>query len=285
LGLVNPGDEVILFEPAYDSYLPCVQFAGGVPRFYTLRPPNWGIDWAELESLFNERTKLIVVNTPHNPTGKVFTAVELHHIAQLCQKYDVLALADAVYEHIVFAGATHIPLAALPGMRERTVTLSSVGKTFSVTGWKTGWVLAPPELTTAVRRIHQYLTFAIVTPMQHATAQALAIAAQNGYYQEVASSYQARRDLLAQALHEAGLKPLLPQGSYFIMADITGLPFANDVAFCHYLTREVGVAAIPPSAFYHNPADGASLVRFAFCKDTAVLQAAASKLKALSRKL
>ncbi len=278
MGLINPEDEVILFEPYYDSYVPSVNFAGGVPRFYTLRPPAWAIDPDQLESLFSHKTKLIVVNTPHNPTGKVFSAAELELIARLCVKYDVLAVVDAVYEHILFDDAVHLPLATLPGMWERTVMLSSVGKTFSVTGWKTGWVVADEALTTAVRRAHQFITFATVTPMQVATASALTQAAQNGYYEALATMYQARRDLLVTALRAVGLKPLQPQGTYFVMVDISDQPFANDIAFCRYLTTEVGVAAIPPSAFYHHPADGAHLARFTFCKQPAALDEAVRRL-------
>ena len=279
MGLINPEDEVILFEPYYDSYVPSVNFAGGVPRFYTLRSPTWAIDPDQLESLFNHKTKLIVVNTPHNPTGKVFSHEELALIARLCVKYDVLAVVDAVYEHILFDDAVHLPLATLPGMWERTLMISSVGKTFSVTGWKTGWVVADEALTTAVRRAHQFITFATVTPMQAATATALTQAAQNGYYQALATMYQARRDLLVAALRAVGFKPLQPQGTYFVMVDISDQPFANDIDFCRYLTTEVGVAAIPPSAFYHRPADGAHLARFTFCKQPAALDEAVRRLK------
>lgn len=279
MGLLNPEDEVILFEPYYDSYVPSVTFAGGTPRFYTLRPPSWGIDPDELEALFNDKTKLIVVNTPHNPTGKVFSPEELQLIATLCHKYDVLAVVDAVYEHILFAGVKHTSLAALPEMRERTVTISSVGKTFSVTGWKTGWVVTTPALTTAVRRAHQFITFAIVTPMQAATAEALTQADETGYYDDLASMYQERRDLLVDALRRVGLTPLTPQGTYFVMVDIADQPFADDIAFCRYLTTEVGVAAIPPSAFYQRPEDGATLARFTFCKQPAALQEAVRRLE------
>lgn len=279
MGLLDPGDEVILFEPYYDSYVPSVRFAGGVPRFYTLRPPTWGIDFAELEKLFNDKTKLIVINTPHNPTGKLFSQDELSHIAALCVRYDVLAMVDAVYEHIVFDGAVHLPVATLPGMAERTLLVSSVGKTFSVTGWKTGWIVASEVLTTAVRRAHQFITFATVTPMQVATASALTQAAQNGYYQELATMYQAGRDQLVNALRAVGLQPIQPSGTYFVMVDITNQPFANDVQFCRYLTTEVGVAAIPPSAFYHDPRDGAHLARFAFCKQPEVLAEAGRRLQ------
>lgn len=278
LGLVNPGDEVIIFEPFYDAYVPAVQLAGGVPRFYTLRPPDWAIDPDELAALCNERTRLIIVNTPHNPTGKVYSQAELALIADLCQRYDILAMTDEVYEHIIFDGRSHHLLAALPGMADRTITISSLGKTFSVTGWKVGWIIARPDLVQAAYRMHQYMTFAIVHPMQEAAAVALATAATNNYYHDLATRYQTRRDYLVTILEEAGLTPILPQGGYFVMVDISGLGFADDVDFCHRLTTEVGVTAIPPSAFYHNPADGAGLARFAFCKSMGLLQKASKRL-------
>jgi N-succinyldiaminopimelate aminotransferase len=276
LGLVNPGDEVILFEPYYDSYVPSVQMAGGTPRFYTLHPPDWAIDEEALAALFSEKTKLIIINTPHNPTGKVYSETELRFIADLCQKYGVIAVVDEVYEHIIFDGRPHRPLATLPGMSEHSVTISSLGKSFSVTGWKVGWAIASPLLTQAIFRAHQFITFCGAAPLQAAAVTALQIG--NDYYTELATMYQAKRDFLAAALRQAGLKPFLPQGTYFIMVDISPLGFPNDVAFCRHLTSEVGVAAIPPSAFYHRPADGAQLARFAFCKAQATLETAAERL-------
>jgi N-succinyldiaminopimelate aminotransferase len=281
MGLVNPADEVILFEPYYDSYVPSVAMAGGVPRFYTLRPPDWTIDPAALAALFSDKTKLILVNTPQNPIGKVFTAVELQLIADLCQAHDVIAVVDEVYEHIVFDGRRHLPLATLPGMADRTVTISSLGKTFSVTGWKIGWTIANPELSQAIFRAHQFVTFSGAAPLQEAAATALRTAAD--YYTELAAMYQAKRDFLAGVLTEVGLRPIPVGGTYFIMADISHLGFADDVAFCRYLTQEIGVAAIPPSAFYHNPADGATMARFAFCKKQETLDAAAERLLKLRR--
>lgn len=281
MGLVNPGDEVILFEPYYDSYLPSVQMAGGVPRFYTLRPPDWRIDPAELAALFSPKTKLILVNTPHNPTGKVYTKTELSLIADLCRQHDVIAVVDEVYEHIIFDGVRHVPLAALPGMAERTITISSAGKTFSMTGWKVGWAVAPAELCQAVFRVHQFVTYAGAAPLQEGAATALQ--SSNDYYAELAAMYQANRDFLAGALAEAGLEPIIPQGTYFIMVDISHLGFPDDVAFCRYLTTDIGVAAIPPSAFYFNPADGAGLARFAFCKSRPTLEEAARRLLKLNK--
>jgi N-succinyldiaminopimelate aminotransferase len=279
MGLVNPGDEVVIFEPYYDSYLPSILMAGGVPRSYTLRPPGWHIDPERLGALFSHKTRLVLVNTPHNPIGKVYNASELQLIADLCRHYDALAVVDEVYEHIVFDGRRHIPLAALPGMRERTVTISSLGKSFSVTGWKVGWAIGPADVVQAIFRAHQFITFCGAAPLQEAAVAALH--SSDDYYQELTAMYQAKRDFLAAALAEAGLNPLLPQGAYFIMADISGLGFADDIAFCRHLTTQVGVAAIPPSAFYQNPADGAALARFAFCKSEKTLEMAAERLRRL----
>ncbi len=276
LGLVNPGDEVILFEPYYDSYLPAVQIAGGRPRFYTLYPPDWAIEPDKLTALFSDKTKLIMINTPHNPTGKVYSRSELQLIAELCQKHDVIAVTDEVYEHIIFDGCQHLLLATLPGMARRTVTISSAGKTFSVTGWKVGWAIAAPELNQALFRVHQFMTYCGAAPLQEAAATGLQVS--KDYYLELADMYQANRDFLANALGEAGLEPIVPEGTYFMMVDIRHLGFPDDVAFCRYLTTEIGVAAIPPSAFYHNPADGANLARFAFCKTRETLEKAARRL-------
>jgi N-succinyldiaminopimelate aminotransferase len=294
LALVSPGDEVIVFEPFYDSYVPDVLMAGGVPRFVPLRAPatpgaEWTYDADELAGAFNDRTRLLLLNTPHNPTGKVFSPAELAHIAALCQQWDVLVITDEVYEHLVYPGAAHCRLALLPGMVERTLTVSSHGKTFGFTGWKVGWVIAAPELTAAVRRVHQFVTFATSTPFQAAAAAALALG--DRYYQSLADTYQARRDYLAGVLAQAGLRVSVPQGTYFIMADFSGLAAApaaaltDDVAFCRWLTTEVRVAAIPPSAFYseaHKPLTR-HWARFAFCKRQETLEAAAERLLALRR--
>ncbi len=279
LGLVDPGDEVILFEPYYDSYVPSVEIAGGIPRYYTFRPPDWSLDVDRLAALFSAKTKLLVLNTPHNPTGKVFTEDELRAVAELCQAHDVIAVVDEVYEHIIYDDARHVPLAVLPGMAERTVTISSLGKTFSVTGWKVGWAIASPELTAAVFRGHQFIVFAGVAPMQEAAATALF--SSDEYYRELAAMYQSKRDFLLAALRAAGLQPIIPRGTYFMMVDISDLDFSDDVAFCRYLTTQIGVAAIPPSAFYHDPADGSKLARFAFCKSQSTLEAAAERLQKL----
>jgi N-succinyldiaminopimelate aminotransferase len=279
LGLVNPGDEVIVFEPFYDSYVPAIQMAGGIPRFYTLRPPDWQIEEAALAALFTARTRLIIVNTPHNPTGKVFNEAELKLIASLCQLHDVIAMTDEVYEHIVFDGRQHLALASFPGMARRTVMVSSLGKTFSVTGWKVGWAVASPDLTRAIFRVHQFMTFCGAAPLQEAAVTA--VSQESDFYTDLTRFYTHKRDFLVAALKSAGLSPIMPGGTYFVMVDISSLDFADDVAFCRFLTKEVGVAAIPPSAFYSTPADGAGLARFAFCKEEKTLAEAAKRLQRL----
>lgn len=278
IGLVNPGDEVILFEPYYDSYRACVAMAGATARFVPLRSPGWSFDESELRAAFTGRTRAILVNTPHNPTGKVFTREELSLIASLCQEHDVIAIADEVYERLVFEGA-HVCLASLDGMRERTVTLSSLGKTFSLTGWKIGWAVAPANLTAGVRSAHQFLTFAVSTPMQHAAAAALGSG--EDYFDGFVRDYRSRRDLLCGALMEIGFTLTPPAGTYFVMADHSAFGFGDDVAFCKHLAAEIGVAAIPPSAFYADAELGKPLVRFAFCKEMATLEAAIGRLRRL----
>ncbi len=281
LGLVNPGDEVIIFEPYYDSYIPSIEFAGGIPKYYTLKSPDWAIDPDELESLFSDKTKLIMINTPHNPTGKVFSLDEMELIARLCQKYDAIAAVDGAYEHIIYDGAVHHSMANIDGMAERTVQISSLGKTFSVTGWKTGWTVAAPELTTAIMRIYQWATFSGINPFQEAAAEALITAEETGYYDELGQMYHRKRDILMNGFKEIGLSAIMPYGSFFVMVDISELGLGTDVEFCKYLPEKVGVAAIPPSAFYVNKAEGAKMARFAFCKKDEVLQAAVEKLRVL----
>lgn len=284
LALINPGDEVIIFEPAYDSYTPNVLLAGGVPRYARLEPGDadggeWSFDPAALRAAFSERTRAIVVNTPHNPTGKVFRRDELELIAQLCVEHDVIAVADEVYDRMIYSGA-HIPIATLPGMAERTVTINSTGKTFSMTGWKIGYTIAPPEITDAIRRVHQFTTFAIATPFQHAMAAALTDAVHSDYYAQLLAFYRTRRDRLVEILCAADLAVVPPAGTYFVMADIRRWGFATDVEFCRFLTTEIGVAAIPPSAFYVEPVTAPPMARFCFAKELPTLEAAADRMQA-----
>lgn len=281
--LVNPGDEVILFEPFYDAYLPDVTMAGGIPRFVRLHPPGnahatWWFDPAELQAAFSPRTRLLMLNTPHNPTGKVFRRDELEQIADLCQTYDVIVISDEVYDQLVFAGATHIPIATLPGMWERTLTINSLGKTFSLTGWKIGYAVGPASLNAALRAAHQWITFATATPLQFAAAAALEGALHNDYYEQFRAEYTARYRLLEEILVSVGLPVLPTEGSYFLMADITPTGFHDDVTFCRYLTQEVGVAAIPPSAFYARQYDLPLLARFCFAKRPETLRTAQQRL-------
>ncbi|HET9496236.1 MAG TPA: methionine aminotransferase [Chloroflexia bacterium] len=276
--LVNPGDEVVIFEPFYDSYVPATQVAGGTPRIVTLHAPDWHLDRAELEAAFSERTRLVMLNTPHNPTGKVFTREELSAIAELCLRFDNLAVTDEVYEHLLFDGNEHISLATLPGMRERTVTINSASKTFSVTGWKVGYAVAPPDLTDALRRIHQFVTFCSCAPFQEAVAQALEQAPERGYYNTFREDYAVRLETLLSELHSAGLKPIRPQGTFFVMSDISPLGFENDVQFARYMTAEVGVACIPPSSFYSVSDEGKRLARWCFAKKPETLAAAGERL-------
>jgi N-succinyldiaminopimelate aminotransferase len=288
LALVEPGDEVVLFEPFYDSYPADVLIAGGVPRHVPLRPDahgHWAFDADELRRAFGPRTKAIFLNTPHNPTGKVFAADELALIAELCHEHDAIAVCDEVYAELVFEGASHRHLGSLPGMWERTVTISSVGKTFSVTGWKIGWTVACAALSAGIRRIHQWIPFAVATPLQVATERVLARAATGDYYDALRRSYQRKRDRLIDALRAAGLRPFVPDGTYFVVADTSALGFEDDVSFCRHLTTEVGVAAIPPSAFYS--AEHRHLARhharFCFCKSDETLELAAKRLAGLRR--
>jgi aspartate/methionine/tyrosine aminotransferase len=281
LALVNPGDEVILFEPFYDSYVPDILMAGGSPRTITLQPPDWHFDRQALVDLLTPRTRLVLINTPHNPTGKMFSREELAFVASLCRERDVLVVTDEVYEQIRFDGVEHVPIATLPGMWERTLTVNSTGKTFSMTGWKVGYAVGPPELNRAVRATHQFITFSTSTPFQEAMATALETAVRTGYYEKLRREYTARRDLLAEALSSAGLRSLPVQGSYFLLTDLTGLGFPDDVSFCRYLTAEIGVAAIPPSAFYADPARAPLMARFCFAKRDETLRAAAERLQRL----
>jgi aspartate/methionine/tyrosine aminotransferase len=283
MALLDPGDEAVVFEPFYDAYLPDIQMAGATVRVVTLRPPDWHFDTEELRAAFGPRTRLLVLNTPHNPTGKVYTEAELDQIAALCRQHDVVVVSDEVYSEITFDGVRHVPIATRPGMWERTVTVDSVGKTFGVTGWKIGWAVAAPALTAALRAAHQFVTFSSATPLQEAAADAFAAATDNGYFNELRRAYAARRALLTGILTEAGLPTLPVRGAYFLLADIAALPFPDDIAFCRHLMTEVGVAAIPPSAFYLHPRTAPRLARFCFAKRDETMRAAAQRLAALRR--
>ncbi|MEZ6210161.1 MAG: methionine aminotransferase [Phycisphaerales bacterium] len=279
IGLLNPGDEVVVFEPYYDSYRACIAMADGVPRYVPLRAPGFVFDPDEFRAAFSGRTRAVLINTPHNPTGRVLTREELSLIAELCIEHDCIAIADEVYEELVFDGREHVSIATLPGMADRTITLSSLGKTFSVTGWKIGWAVASPELTRAVRAAHQFLTFAIATPLQHAAAAALR--APDSYFTELRVQYTQKRDLLCDALAGLGFGLTRPEGTYFVLADHTSFGFERDTDFCKHLIEKVGVAAIPPSFFYEQRDLGAPLVRFAFCKRDETLRDAILRLAKL----
>jgi N-succinyldiaminopimelate aminotransferase len=271
LGLLEPGDEVVVFEPLYDSYAAGIEMAGGRRRVVTLRPPDWAWDPDALERAIGPRTRLLLLNTPHNPTGKVFSRAELDLIAATCTEHDLVAVTDEVYEHLVFDGE-HVPLATLPGMAERTITISSLGKTFSVTGWKIGWATGPPQLVQGVRAAKQFLSFAGGTPLQHAGAAALGL--DDGFYASLATALLAKRDRLCAGLEAAGLEPIRPAGTYFVNARVDG----DGADFCRELVTRAGVVAIPTAVFYDDPDAGRSLVRFAFCKRDEVIDEAAARL-------
>jgi aspartate/methionine/tyrosine aminotransferase len=279
---LGPGDEVVAFEPFYDAYPAAAALAGATLRPVTLRPPDWTFDREELAAAFGPRTRALLLNTPHNPTGKVFERAELEEIAALCRERDVVVVSDEVYDRILFDDAVHLSLATLPRMWERTLTINSTGKTFSMTGWKVGYAVGPAALQAALRAVHQFVTFATATPFQEAMATALELSPGIGYYERLRAEYAERRDLLRDALDGAGLRTLPIGGAYFLTADVAGLGFASDVAFCRYLTTEVGVAAVPPSAFYADPATAPVLARFCFAKREETLRAAAERLRVLA---
>ena len=279
LALCEPGDEVVMFEPYYDSYAACVAIAGAERRVVTLRPPDYSFDPEELGRRVTSRTKVLLLNSPHNPTGKVFDRTELEAIANLCIEHDLIAVTDEVYEHLTYDGAEHIPLATLPGMRDRTVTISSAGKTFSFTGWKIGWVCASPDLLAAVRTVKQFLTYVNGAPFQRAIVTALELP--DSYYREFAADLGGRRDLLCDGLEAAGFATFRPRGTYFVTVDIQSVGETDGLAFCRALPARCGVVAVPNVVFYDDTQAGQSLVRFTFCKRREVLAEAASRLRSL----
>lgn len=276
LGLINPDDEVIVIAPFYDSYQATLSMAGAKIKSVTLRAPDFSVPIDELKSLISKNTRALLMNTPHNPTGKMFTREELNAIASLCIENDLLVLSDEVYDKLAFE-MEHISIASLPGMYERTITMNSLGKTFSLTGWKIGWAIAPPHLSWGIRQAHSYLTFATSTPMQFAAGAALR--APDSYYDDLKKDYMTKKAILVEGLKEVGFTVYPSSGTYFVIVDHTPFGHENDVAFCEHLIKEVGVVAIPTSVFYLNPEDGKNLVRFTFCKDEETLRGAVKRMK------
>jgi aminotransferase len=283
MATVDPGEEVVIFEPFYENYAPDAILSDARPRYVPLRAPDWTFDPKELRAAFNERTKAIIVCNPNNPTGKVFTRAELEFIAALCQEFDALCFTDEIYEHILYPRADaeieHISVAQLEGMRERTVVVNSMSKTYSVTGWRVGYCIAPPAITGAIRKVHDFLTVGAAAPLQAAGAHALRLPP--SYYEKLRADYEHRRDLLVPELERAGFQIFRPDGAYYVMTDIAAFGFADDVAFTRHLIREVGVACVPGSSFYSDPRLGARQVRFCFCKQDETLLRAAERLHKL----
>jgi aminotransferase len=283
LATLDPGDEVVIFSPFYENYGPDCILSGARPRFVTLRPPDWSFDREELRSVFNERTRGVIINTPHNPTGKVFTREELGFIAQLCQEHDALAYTDEIYEHLTYDGAEHVSMACLPGMRERTIIINGLSKTYSVTGWRVGYAIAPPDLTDAIRKVHDFVTVGAAAPLQEAGAVALALP--DEYYSELQREYLERRDLFLQGLRDTGFHPYVPAGAYYIMAEIGHFGLGSDVEFSRRLIEEHALAVVPGSSFYSDPADGAGQVRFCFAKRRETLERAIEALSGLAARV
>ncbi len=279
LAVINPGDEVVVFEPFYENYGPDAILSGATPRFVKLRPPAWEFDSGALAAAFNSHTKAIILNTPNNPTGKVFRREEMELIRGLCVRWNALCITDEIYEHILYDGAKHISMATLPGMRERTITINGMSKTYAVTGWRVGWAIASPEITSAVRKVHDFLTVGAAAPLQQAGAIALRLP--ESYYSALAENYRARRDRTLAILESAGFRCSKPAGAYYIMTDISGFGFPDDVAFTRHLIEKIGVAGVPGSSFYNHPADGAQQLRFCFCKKDSTLAQAEERLAKL----
>jgi aspartate/methionine/tyrosine aminotransferase len=280
IGCLNPGDDVVVFEPFYENYGADAIIAGARPRYLSLHEPDWSFSEAELRQAFRSgRVKAIVINDPNNPTGKVFGRDELSVIAELCQRYGALAITDEIYEHIVYDGASHIPIATLPGMEDRTVTISALSKTYSVTGWRVGWTIAPPDLTDAIRRVHDFLTVGAPTPFQEAGAAALRLPVT--YYEQLAAEYRERRDVMIEVLRDAGLAPIVPAGAYYTMTDVSALNAFDDVAAAYDLVRKARVAAVPGSSFYSRPELGHARLRFSFSKKLDTLREAGRRLSGI----
>lgn len=276
LGLVNPGDEVVVFEPYYENYGPDAILSGATPRFVKFHEPDWQLDEAELRHAFNKRTRAIIVNTPNNPTGRVLSQAELNLIAELCQQWNVWAITDEIYEHIVYEGE-HLSMADLPGMRERTITISGLSKTYSATGWRIGWLIAPPQATSEIRKVHDFLTVGAAAPLQEGAAAALRFP--RSYYAEFDAFYRAKRDFTCDFLRRAGFEFATPEGAYYIMADFSRLSDLDDVSFAKWLIEEVGVATVPGSSFVNDPSDGRTKTRFCFCKTQETLQTASELMR------
>jgi aspartate/methionine/tyrosine aminotransferase len=280
LAVVNPGDEVVVVAPYYENYWPDTVLAGATPRFVSLREPDWRLDPDELRAAFGPRTKAIVINTPNNPSGKVFSRAELRLIADLCQEHDCLAITDEIYEHLVYEGE-HAYLLGMPGMRERTIAISGMSKSYSVTGWRVGYAVAAPPLTDSLRKVHDFVTVGAPAPLQAAGVVALSLP--DDYYVELLAKYRERRDFLIEHLRRLGFRCEAPAGAYYVMCDFDAFGFDDDVAFAHYLVKEIGVAVVPGSSFYPHPEQGRRKVRFSFCKKLETLQAAIDRLERLHR--
>ncbi len=279
LGILDPGDEVVIFEPYYENYGPDTILAGAVPRYVTLHPPDWTFDQGELRTAFGERTRGIIINTPNNPTGKVFSREELELVAELCGRWGVVAFTDEIYEHITYDGAVHVPPATIPGLEDRTVTISALSKTYAVTGWRVGWAVAPPELVDGIRKVHDFLTVGAPTPLQHAGVTALGLP--EAYYEQTAREYAERRALMMEILGVTGFEASPPRGAYYVMAGIGHLGLGSDVDVAEHMVQHVGVAVVPGSSFFSEPEPGRDVVRFSFCKRLETLREAGARLRKL----